>query len=50
MYEHAGFVVHFFDRELIDRLARGFELVDISDFAEGDLPRLSRVTMRVLDP
>ena len=51
MYEHGGFVVHFFSRELIDHLARGFELVDISDFTEGELPRrLSRVTMRVPGP
>jgi SAM-dependent methyltransferase len=48
MYEHGGFIVHFFDRGLIDRLATGFELVDVTDFTEGDLPRrLARVTMRV---
>lgn len=49
MYEHGGFIVHFFDRALIDRLAAGFELIDVTDFTEGDLPRrLARVTMRVL--
>jgi hypothetical protein len=43
-----GFVVHFFDRALVDRLATGFELVDIAGFTEGQLPRrLWRVTMRV---
>lgn len=47
MYEHGGFIVHFFDRSLIDRLATGFELVDVTEFTEGDLPRrLARVTMR----
>ena len=47
MYEHGGFVVHFFDRALIDRLASGFTLVDVTEFAEGELPRrLARVTMR----
>jgi SAM-dependent methyltransferase len=47
MYEHGGFVVHFFDRALIDRLAAGFTLVDVTAFTEGDLPRrLARVTMR----
>ena len=47
MYEHGGFIVHFFDRALIDRLARGFELVDVTEFIEGELPRrLARVTMR----
>jgi len=48
MYEHGGFIVHFFDRALIDRLAVGFELIDVTDFTEGELPRwLARVTMRV---
>jgi SAM-dependent methyltransferase len=48
MYEHGGFIVHFFDRALIDRLATGFELVDVTDFTEGELPRrLARVTMKV---
>ena len=48
MYEHGGFIVHFFDRALIERLAAGFELIDVSDFTEGELPRrLARVTMRV---
>jgi SAM-dependent methyltransferase len=48
MYEHGGFIVHFFGRALIDRLAAGFELLDVAEFTEGDLPRrLARVTMRV---
>jgi SAM-dependent methyltransferase len=48
MYENGGFIVHFFDRALIERLAAGFELVDVTDFTEGELPRrLARVTMRV---
>ena len=48
MYEHGGFIVHFFDGPLIDRLAAGFELVDVTEFIEGGLPRrLARVTMRV---
>lgn len=48
MYEHGGFIVHFFDRALIDRLAVGFEVIDVAEFVEGDLPRrLARVTMRV---
>jgi SAM-dependent methyltransferase len=47
MYEHGGFVVHFFDRALIDRLASGFALIEVTEFSEGDLPRrLARVTMR----
>ncbi|HEY4398646.1 MAG TPA: class I SAM-dependent methyltransferase [Acidimicrobiia bacterium] len=47
MYEYGGFVVHFFDRTLIERLSNGFVLVDLSEFREGELPRrLARVTMR----
>ena len=47
IYENGGFVVHFFDRQLVDRLAEGFELEDVSAFEEGGLPRrLWRVTMR----
>jgi SAM-dependent methyltransferase len=48
MYEHGGFIVHFFNRALIEHLAAGFELIDVIDFTEGELPRrLARVTMRV---
>ena len=40
--------VHFFIRALIEHLAASFELIDVSDFTEGELPRrLARVTMRV---
>jgi SAM-dependent methyltransferase len=47
MYEQGGFVVHFFDRALIDRLAAGFTLLDVTEFSEGELPRrLAQVTMR----
>jgi SAM-dependent methyltransferase len=47
MFEHGGFVVHFFDEALIDRLAAGFSVVDRADFEEGELPRkLWRVTLQ----
>jgi|GEM_PF-121012 len=47
-YEHGGFIVHFFSQALIERLAAGFEVIDVSEFTEGALPRrLARVTMRV---
>lgn len=50
MFEHGGFIVHFFDRNLVERLADGFELVEVAEFTEGDLPRrLWRVTMRKVD-
>ena len=47
MYENGGFIVHFFDRPLVDRLAAGFSIQDLSEFDEGALPRrLWRVTLR----
>jgi SAM-dependent methyltransferase len=47
MYESNGFVVHFFSRELVERLARGFTLLEVLEFEEGDLPRrLFRVAQR----
>ena len=45
MFETNGFVVHFFSRELVGRLAQGFTLLEVAEFEEGDLPRrLFRVT------
>ncbi len=39
--------MHFFDRELVDRLSDGFELLDITDFEEGELHRrLWQITQR----
>ncbi|MGH2513184.1 MAG: SAM-dependent methyltransferase, partial [Candidatus Limnocylindrales bacterium] len=38
-WEMGGFVVHFFDRALIERLAIGWELLEISSYEEGRLPR-----------
>ncbi len=47
MYEAGGFIVHFFDREKVEKLAEGFEIFEIAEFAEGVLPRrLFRVTLR----
>jgi SAM-dependent methyltransferase len=47
MFEMGGFIVHFFDRALITRLAKGFELLDAAEYEEGRLPRrLFSVTMR----
>jgi SAM-dependent methyltransferase len=44
--ESNGFIVHFFSRELVELLARGFDLVEVAEFEEGDLPRrLLRVTL-----
>jgi SAM-dependent methyltransferase len=47
MFENGGFIVHFFDRALVDRLASGFSLLDVHEFQEGELPRkLWRLTLR----
>ena len=47
LYENQGFIVHFFDRAKVELLAEGFEILDVSVFEEGKLPRrLYRVTMR----
>lgn len=39
IYEDEGFVVHFFDRITIERLAAGFRILEIRKFEEGALPR-----------
>jgi len=47
LYEFNGFVVHYFDRAMVDRLAEGFELLDVEEFEEGSLPRkLFQVNLR----
>jgi SAM-dependent methyltransferase len=47
MTEHGGFIVHFFDRPLVDRLADGFSAPEVVAFEEGHLPRrLWRVAQR----
>ena len=47
MFENGGFIVHFFDRALVDRLATGFTLLGLTPFEEGSLPRrLWRITLR----
>lgn len=47
MYEVGGFIVHFFTKEKVERLAKGYEILSIDEFEEGKLPRkLFRVTLR----
>lgn len=47
LYEMNGFVVHYFDRAMIEYLAEGFELLSIDEFEEGMLPRkLFQVTLQ----
>jgi SAM-dependent methyltransferase len=46
IFEHGGFAVHFFTRQLVDASTDGWVLDDIYAFEEGDLPRrLWRVTL-----
>ncbi|GGN94249.1 hypothetical protein GCM10011579_093550 [Streptomyces albiflavescens] len=45
IYEHGGFAVHYFSRDLVDALAEGWTLEEVFPFEEGDLPRrLWRIT------
>jgi len=47
LYEMNGFVVHYFDRTMVDELAGGFDILGIEEFEEGTLPRkLFQVTLR----
>ena len=47
MYEVGGFIVHFFSREKVELLAKGYDIISIDEFEEGDLPRkLFRVVLR----
>jgi SAM-dependent methyltransferase len=47
MYEVGGFIVHFFSREKVGHLAKGYEILAIDPFEEGGLPRkLFCVTLR----
>ena len=39
MWEVGGFIVHFFSREKVLRLAKAYEVVSIEAFEEGGLPR-----------
>lgn len=47
MYEMGGFIVHFFSREKVALLADRYEIINIEEFEEGELPRkLFQVTLR----
>lgn len=39
LWEVGGFIVHFFSREKVDHLSKGYEIVTLEEFEEGDLPR-----------
>lgn len=47
LYEVGGFIVHFFNRDKIDALADGYQVLDVHEFEEGGLPRrLYQVTLQ----
>ena len=39
MYEVNGFIVHFFSEEKVKQLSKGFEVLNLDSFEEGELPR-----------
>ncbi len=39
LYENDGFIVHFFSKNKINQLSKGFEILDIEKFEEGKFPR-----------
>ncbi len=39
MYQAGDFIVHFFDKAKIKDLSEGYEIVEIEELEEGDLPR-----------
>ncbi len=47
MYEIQGFIINFFDREMIKRFSKGYEFQKIIEFEEGTLPkRLYKVILK----
>ncbi len=47
MWEVGGFIVHFFGREKVEAVCKGFGIVSVEEFEEGGLPRrLFLVTAR----
>jgi SAM-dependent methyltransferase len=38
-YEVGGFIVHFFDKEMIEELSEGYKSLEIHEFEEGGMPR-----------
>ena len=39
LYENDGFIVHYFSKEKIEELSKGFENLSIEKFEEGSFPR-----------
>ena len=39
LYENGGFVIHFFSREKINQLSKGYKVLNVEKFEEGKFPR-----------
>ena len=39
LYENDGFIVHFFSKDKVNQLSKGFEVLDVEKFEEGKFPR-----------
>ena len=39
LYENDGFIVHFFSKNKVNQLSKGFKVLDIEKFEEGKFPR-----------
>ena len=39
IYENDGFIVHFFSKEKIEQISKGFKILEIENFEEGTFPR-----------
>tara|TARA_B110000438_G_scaffold77269_1_gene77450 strand:+ start:142 stop:795 length:654 start_codon:yes stop_codon:yes gene_type:complete len=47
LYENNGFIVHFFSKEKIEQISKGFKILELEKFEEGTFPRkLYRVTLK----
>ena len=47
LYENDGFIVHFFSKDKVNQLSKGFEILNTEKFEEGNFPRkLFKVVLR----
>jgi SAM-dependent methyltransferase len=38
MYEVGGFIVNFFDRAMVERVSKGYDILSVDEFEEGGMP------------
>ena len=39
LYENDGFIVHFFSKEKVNEICKGFKVLNVENFEEGNFPR-----------